>query len=187
MLVCWYDALDRPLRRGKLNSQFIVTARIDLSIFTQISNFKVSSYCHCNRGRSPGAVRPYGRTLVSVQVTGNNRCIIPWSLMTSGGFKGGKGGANAQMHPPLAASNVFFRTYLYEACSKQQPGTDTHSHISFLLISRRLSRPRVASRYSVRTSTYSLASYDNNYVCAFTRRKWAWQPKNFPTRFARQY
>ena len=80
------------------------------------------------------------------------------------------------MHPPLAASNVFLRTYLHKftavACSKQQPGTDTHSHISFLLISRRLSRPRLASRYSIRTSSYSLlASYDNNYVRhkAFTR------------------
>ena len=77
------------------------------------------------------------------------------------------------MHPPLAAGNVFLRTYLHEftavACNKQQPGTDTHSHISFLLISKRLSRPRVASRYSVRTFSYSLASYDNNYVCAFRR------------------
>ena len=34
--------MDRgELRRGKLNSQFIVTARIDLSIFTK--NFKVQS------------------------------------------------------------------------------------------------------------------------------------------------
>ena len=33
---------------------------------------------------------------------------------------------------------------------QQQPGTVTHSHISSLLISRRLTRPRVASRYSVR-------------------------------------
>ena len=34
---------------------------------------------------------------------------------------------------------------------QQQPGTVTHSRISSLLISRRLTRPRVASRYSVRT------------------------------------
>ena len=34
------------------------------------------------RGRSPGTVRPYGQTLVSVQVIGNNRCIIPWSVVT---------------------------------------------------------------------------------------------------------
>ena len=33
---------------------------------------------------------------------------------------------------------------------QQQPGTVTHSRISSLLISRRLTRPRVASRYSVR-------------------------------------
>ena len=33
---------------------------------------------------------------------------------------------------------------------QQQPGTVTHSRISSLLISRRLTTPRVASRYSVR-------------------------------------
>ena len=33
---------------------------------------------------------------------------------------------------------------------QQQPGTVTHSRISSLLISRRLNRHRVASRYSVR-------------------------------------
>ena len=33
---------------------------------------------------------------------------------------------------------------------QQQPGTVTHSRISSLLISRRLTRPRVTSRYSVR-------------------------------------
>jgi len=37
---------------------------------------------------------------------------------------------------------------------QQQPGTVTHSRISSLLISRRLTRPRVASRYSARTSSY---------------------------------
>jgi len=36
---------------------------------------------------------------------------------------------------------------------QQQPGTVTHSRITSLLISRCLSRPRVASRYSVRTSS----------------------------------
>ena len=67
-----------------------------------------------------------------------------------------------QMHPPLAASNVFCvhnctspsNDYAAVACSsgmqQQQPGTVTHSRISSLLISRRLTRPRVASRYSVR-------------------------------------
>ena len=55
---------------------------------------------------------------------------------------------------------------------QQQPGTATHSCISSLLISWRLTRPRVASRYSARTSSYfkQLTSYlpvsrDNNYVC----------------------
>jgi len=37
---------------------------------------------------------------------------------------------------------------------QQQPGTVTHSRINSLLISRRLIRPRVASRYAVRTSSY---------------------------------
>jgi len=37
---------------------------------------------------------------------------------------------------------------------QQQPGTVTHSCISSLLISRRLTRLRDASRYSVRTSSY---------------------------------
>jgi len=37
---------------------------------------------------------------------------------------------------------------------KQQHGTVTHSCINSLLISRRLTRSRVASRYSVRTSNY---------------------------------
>jgi len=32
---------------------------------------------------------------------------------------------------------------------QQQPGTVTHSRISFLLISRRSTKPRVASQYSV--------------------------------------
>jgi len=36
---------------------------------------------------------------------------------------------------------------------QQQPGIVTHSRINSLMISRRLSRPRVASRYSVRTSS----------------------------------
>ena len=46
---------------------------------------------------------------------------------------------------------------------EQQPGIVTHSCISSLLISRHLTRPRVASRYSVRTSS---------------DRKWVWQPKS---------
>jgi len=37
---------------------------------------------------------------------------------------------------------------------QQQPGTVTHSRISSLLISRRLTRAKVASRYSFRTSNY---------------------------------
>ena len=37
---------------------------------------------------------------------------------------------------------------------QQQPGTVTHSRISSLRISRRLTRPRVASRYPVWTATW---------------------------------
>jgi len=37
---------------------------------------------------------------------------------------------------------------------QQQPGKVTHSHISSLLISRHLTRPRITLRYSVRTSSY---------------------------------
>ena len=50
---------------------------------------------------------------------------------------------------------------------QQQPGTVTHSRINSLMISRRLTRPRVASRYSVRTSAIlnnspmSLPSYQS--------------------------
>jgi len=59
---------------------------------------------------------------------------------------------------------------------QQQPGTVTHSRISSLLISRRLTRPRVASRYSVRTSSY--------FKCD---QKCAWQPKNFRVHFVHQW
>ena len=64
-----------------------------------------------------------------------------------------------QMHPPLAASNVFCvhnctspsNDYaMSSGMQQQQPGTVTHSRISSLLISRRLTRPKVASRFSVR-------------------------------------
>ena len=51
-------------------------------------------------------------------------------------------------------------------------GTVTHSCVSSLLISRRLTRPRVVSRYLVRSSSYfkQLTSKlpvgsDNSYVC----------------------
>ena len=76
---------------------------------------------------------------------------------SSGRFKGDKGGSNA---PPLVASNVFLRTYLHESIKwfiQQWHAATTTRHsytLSSLLISRRLSRPRVASRYSVQTSSY---------------------------------
>ena len=53
---------------------------------------------------------------------------------------------------------------------QQQPGALTRSRISSLLISRHLTRPRFASKYSFRTSSYFKLLYqsvysDNNYVC----------------------
>jgi len=44
---------------------------------------------------------------------------------------------NARVHPWLCSNGM----------QQQQPGTVTHSRISSLLISRRLTRPRVALRY----------------------------------------
>ena len=91
-------------------------------------------------------------------------------VQVSGGFRGGKGGANA---PPFGGQQCIFAyiTARVRGMKQQQPGT-VHSRISSLLISRRLTRPRVASRYSVWTYSYfkQLTSYlpvssDNNYVC----------------------
>ena len=42
----------------------------------------------------------------------------------------------------------------YAAVAQQQPSTVTHSRISSLLITRCLTRPRVASQYSVGISSY---------------------------------
>ena len=90
---------------------------------------------------------------------------LAWSVADLRGIRG------VQMHPSLAANNVFLRTYLHESSNgiqQQQPGTITHSHISSLLISRHLSRPRVDSRYSVQTSSYfnSIASTTIITMCA---------------------
>ena len=76
------------------------------------------------------------------------RAIPTLAVADLGGVRG------VQMHPTLAASNVFLlHESIKRLCSgdiqQQQPGTVTHSRISFLLISRRLTKPRVASRYSV--------------------------------------
>ena len=80
------------------------------------------------------------------------------------------------MHPPLAATNVFLCTYLHEfikllyssGMQQQQPSTVTHSRISSLRISRRLSWPKLLQDSQFRLPAIlnnSLASYDNNYVC----------------------
>ena len=77
------------------------------------------------------------------------------------------------MHPPLAATNVFLRTYLHESIKllyssgmqQQQPDTVTHSRISSLRISRCLSWPKLLRDSQFRlpaTLNNSLASYDNN-------------------------
>ena len=68
---------------------------------------------------------------------------------------GGKGGANV---PPIWLLVMYFcihncRSPYSSGMQQQQPGTVTHSCISYLLISRHLTRPRVASRYSVGTFT----------------------------------
>ena len=57
---------------------------------------------------------------------------------------------------------------------QQQPGIVTHSRISSLLISRHLTRPRVASRYSVRTASVTGSGRDNPNFCA--SRAGAWTP-----------
>ena len=71
------------------------------------------------------------------------------------------------VHNCMSPSN----DYAAVACSNNnQAQLHTHIHISSILISRRLTRPRVASRYSD-TLNNSLASFntharsDNNYVC----------------------
>ena len=109
----------------------------------------------------------------------DNLCGVTLQALPVADLRGVRG---VQMHPPLAASNVFLCTYLHESIKglyssgmqQQQPGTVTHSRITFLLISRRLSRPRVASRYSVRTSSY------------FTWPDMGVATQNFRTHFARQ-
>ena len=58
---------------------------------------------------------------------------------------------------------------------QQQPGTVTHSRISSLLISRRLTRSRVAS--SMRGIQFG----------RLRDRKWAWRAKTFRLRFAHQW
>ena len=109
----------------------------------------------------------------------DNLCGVTLQALPVADLRGVRG---VQMHPPLAASNVFLCTYLHESIKglyssgmqQQQPGTVTHSRITFLLISRRLSRPRVASRYSVRTSSYFM--WPDMGVAT----------QNFRTHFARQ-
>jgi len=70
-------------------------------------------------------------------------------FITSGGFKGGK----LWRLVMYFCVHICMRSYS-SGMQQQQPGTVKHSHISSLLISRRLSRPRFPSWYSVWTSSY---------------------------------
>jgi len=82
--------------------------------------------------------------------------------------------------------------YAAVACGNNNQAQFTHVSVSY----RRLTRPRVALRYSARTSSYfkqrtSLlrVSSDNNYVRyeCINYRKWAWQSKNFRVHFVRPW
>ena len=59
---------------------------------------------------------------------------------------------------------------------QQQPGIVTHSRISSLLISRHLTRPTVASRYSVRTSSVTESGRGNPKICGCASRASGWTP-----------
>ena len=76
-------------------------------------------------------------------------CLYETDLNTvvySGGFRGGKGAASA---PPFWWLVMYFCEHNCMSPSngmqQQQPGTVTHSRIISLPISRRLTRPRLAS------------------------------------------
>ena len=80
------------------------------------------------------------------------KVLVNHAVADLGGVRG------VQMHLPLAATKCIFayvtaRVHqLYSSgMQQQQPGKVTHSRISSLLIARRLARPKVALRYSVRT------------------------------------
>ena len=78
---------------------------------------------------------------------------------SSGGFKGCKCTPLWWLvmyffiHNCTSPSNDYAAVACSSGMQQQQPGT-VHSRISSLLISRRLTRPRVASRYSARTFSY---------------------------------
>ena len=59
--------------------------------------------------------------------------------------------------------------WLCRSGMQQQPGIVTHSRISSLLISRHLTRPRVASRYSVRTSSVTGSGCGNPKISGRVR------------------
>ena len=78
---------------------------------------------------------------------------------------------------------------------QQQPGTVTHSRISSLLISRRLTRPRVASRYSVRpegsaTACLGVRDFEIHWISrGFRISEWisGFQFGFLPTGFLKQH
>ena len=55
---------------------------------------------------------------------------------------------------------------------QQQPGIVTHSRISSLLISRQLTRARVALRYSVRTASVTGSGRGNPKLRTRFARQW---------------
>ena len=59
---------------------------------------------------------------------------------------------------------------------QQQPGIVAHSCISSLLISRQLTRSRVASRYSVRTSSVTESGRGKPKICERTLLTSGWTP-----------
>ena len=81
------------LRQGKLNSQFIVTARINFLMVTKIFIFQYGPRPLKIRGvvrtdvikffsaTCPIAIPSMAEQLVSVQVVSSNRCIVPWSVV----------------------------------------------------------------------------------------------------------
>ena len=87
-------------------------------------------------------------------------------IKTSGGFRVGKG-------HPLAASNVLLRSYItaqvHQMIMQQWHAATTTRHsytrISSVLISRRLTRYRVASRYSVQTGFTLFTDSEVGHVC----------------------
>ena len=117
-----------------------------------------------------------------------------YHVLISGGFRGCKCTPlwRFVMHFCVHNCTSPSNDYAAVACGNNNQAQFTHVSVPY----RRLTRPRVASRYSARTSSYfkqrtSLLQVgsDNNYVRyeCINYRKWAWQSKNFRVRFVRPW